>query len=652
MLLCRLRRFLILPFLCSVGLAQVMSIPSSGFGNIGSHDMGTVSGAVGLNLISSEMMTNEMYGMMTSIQNRGSEEVATTSISKLDLKAPGKARREYEKGYQLLMRKDLQGAIEHLNSAIESYPEFVAAHNALGTAYLNSGQQKDARDEFLKVTSLDDHLPNSYLNLGCAQLALNDYPGAEESFRKASSMAPLDLPLLLALTYGEFANKNYTGVISTVHEVHERKHKGAAMVHFFAAGAWEAQSNLAQAQQEMKTLLQEEPHSPSAEQFRKVLEELNNEEQQRAKLKFDPVQKVTYSIGVPIGPSPEIAGQMAQIAFQNMERQEQIAEAEAAPDPICKECASGNRVNSVRPSSGIAPKFAGLTTFRSAVDEVSIMFAATDHGRSVINLNVSDVGLRDNRQPPAAISHFRNESQLPLRLGLVIDTSNSVTDRFHFEQAAAIKFLETVVTDKDDLSFVIGVNNSVLLVQDFTSDLQVIGKAINQLAPGGGTAIWDALSFASQKLASRPEPEPVARVLVVISDGEDNSSTVSLREAIQQAQRGDVAIYTICTRDFSDDALPSRTGEHALRTFSELTGGAAFVPGSIHRLTSSLSDLQQVIRSRYLISYKPAAFERDGKYRPIDITAAKDGHKLRVYARRGYYAEATQTSTPQLEVTQ
>ena len=652
MLLCRLRRFLILPFLCSVGLAQVMSIPSSGFGNIGSHDMGTVSGAVGLNLISSEMMTNEMYGMMTSIQNRGSEEVATTSISKLDLKAPGKARREYEKGYQLLMRKDLQGAIEHLNSAIESYPEFVAAHNALGTAYLNSGQHKDARDEFLKATSLDDHLPNSYLNLGCAQLALNDYPGAEESFRRASSMAPLDLPLLLALTYGEFANKNYTGVISTVHEVHERKHKGAAMVHFFAAGAWEAQSNLAQAQQEMKTLLQEEPHSPSAEQFRKVLEELNNEEQQRAKLKFDPVQKVTYSIGVPIGPSPEIAGQMAQIAFQDMEQQEQIAEAEAAPDPICKECASGNRVNSVRPSSGIAPKFAGLTTFRSAVDEVSIKFSATDHGRSVINLNVSDVGLRDNRQPPAAISHFRNESQLPLRLGLVIDTSNSVTDRFHFEQAAAIKFLETVVTDKDDLSFVIGVNNSVLLVQDFTSDLQVIGKAINQLAPGGGTAIWDALSFASQKLASRPEPEPVARVLVVISDGEDNSSTVSLREAIQQAQRGDVAIYTICTRDFSDDALPSRTGEHALRTFSELTGGAAFVPGSIHRLTSSLSDLQQVIRSRYLISYKPAAFERDGKYRPIDITAAKDGHKLRVYARRGYYAEATQTSTPQLEVTQ
>lgn len=633
-----LRRLFFLPLLCSISFAQVMSIPSSGFGNIGSHDMGTASGSVGLSLISSEMMTNEMYGMMVSIQNRGSEEVATASISKLDLKAPAKARREYEKGYQLLMRKDLQGAIRHLDAALENYPGFVAAHNALGTAYLNSGQQKEAREEFLKATSLDEHLPNSYLNLGCAQLALKEYPGAEESFRKASSMAPLDLPLRLALTYGEFANKNYSGVISTVHDVHERKHQGAAMVHFFAAGAWEAQNNLLEAQREIDTLLKEDPHSPSAEQFRKVLEELKEEERRRKILRFDPVQKVKYTIGVPVGPSLEIAGRMAQMAFQEREQQEQIAEAESEPEPVCIECASSTDVNSPPTPSRKAARLGGLTTFRASVDEVSIMFAATDHGKSVVDLNISDVGLRDNRQAPAAISHFRNESQLPLRLGLVIDTSNSVIDRFHFEEQAAIKFLEKVVIDKNDLSFVIGANNSVLLVQDFTSDLQSTSKAIGELAPGGGTAIWDAVSFAAAKLSDHPEVQPVAKVLVVISDGEDNSSAVTLKEAIEQAQRGDVAIYTVCTRDFSDDALPSKTGEHALRTFSELTGGAAFVPGSVHRLSSSLSDLQQVIRSRYMISYKPASFQRDGKYRSIDITAEKDGHKLRVYARRGYYA--------------
>ena len=255
MFLSFVRRVFPLPFLCVLGFAQVMSIPSSGFGNIGSHDLGTSSLAVGLDLISSEMMTNEMYGMMLSIQNRGSEQAGTSSISKLDLKAPGKARREYSRGYQLLLRKDFAGAIGHLMTSVESYPAFVAAHNALGTAYLNSNQSEKARDEFSKAIGLDDHIPNSYLNLGCAELALKDYPAAEESFRKASSIAPLDLPLLLALSYAEFVNKDYAGVVSTVHEVHGRKHQGTAVVHFFAAGAWEAQNNLAEAQEEMNTLL-------------------------------------------------------------------------------------------------------------------------------------------------------------------------------------------------------------------------------------------------------------------------------------------------------------------------------------------------------------------------------------------------------------
>jgi VWFA-related protein len=82
-------------------------------------------------------------------------------------------------------------------------------------------------------------------------------------------------------------------------------------------------------------------------------------------------------------------------------------------------------------------------------------------------------------------------------------------------------------------------------------------------------------------------------------------------------------------------------GEHALKTLADLTGGAAFTPGSVHRLKGSLNDLQQVIRSRYLISYKPALFKRDGQYRAIDITAEKDGHKLHIYARKGYFASVT-----------
>jgi tetratricopeptide (TPR) repeat protein len=192
-------------------------------------------------------------------QGRSPLDTADGSLSKLDLKAPGKARHEYEKGYQLLMRKDLQGAIEHLTTATTIYSSFVAAHNSLGSAYLGLGQNDQARAEFAQAVALDDHLPTSYFNLGCAELALKNYPAAQEAIQKASSIAPLDLPLLTALAYGQFMNHDYDGVVATARQVHGRKHDGSAMVHFFAAGALAAQDQLPQARQELLTLLREDP---------------------------------------------------------------------------------------------------------------------------------------------------------------------------------------------------------------------------------------------------------------------------------------------------------------------------------------------------------------------------------------------------------
>src|SRR5579871_4777211 len=123
------------------------------------------------------------------------------SVSAKDVKAPGHARNEYNKGYLLLMRKDPKGAVQHLTTAISEYSDFVAARNALGLAYMQLGQSDSAREQFAKAASLDDHLPGSFLNLGSAQLALKDYPSAEQSVQKASSLAPLDLEVSTALTY-------------------------------------------------------------------------------------------------------------------------------------------------------------------------------------------------------------------------------------------------------------------------------------------------------------------------------------------------------------------------------------------------------------------------------------------------------------------
>lgn len=557
--------------------------------------------------------------------------------SRLDLKLPGKARREYDRGYQLLMQNDFRGAVEHLAKSINSYPRFVSAHNALGTAYLKLGQKEEARSEFAQAVALDDHLPNSYLNLGCAQLALKQYPQAEESLQRAASMAPLDVEVRLALAFAQYLNKDYSAVLATSRQVHEMVHEGAAAVHLYAAGAWEAQGNLAEAQHEMETLLREDPLSDSGDQYRQILEKIEAEQARRAEAKLHPVPR----------PNPENAERRRQFALQQDKEVAEIAEAEAAPNPACMDCDTGAQAESF-PALGSEPGPAPLArgrshpTFRVAVDEVSVMFAATNRGKSVTDLAPSDVEIRDDGQPPSAILGFRNESQLPLRVGLVVDTSDSINARFAFEQEAAAKFLQRVVGGKDDLAFVVGFSNSVLLVQDFTLDPARISHAVNELAPKGGTALWDAVAFAADKLSDHPETEPVARVLVVISDGDDNSSRASLKQAIAAAQRGEVAVYTVNSRD-SEVQGADPPGDHALRTLSEFTGGTAFKPGSIQKLTRTFADLQEVIRGRYLVSYKPAAFQRDDRYRSIDIAAQKDGRKLTIFARKGYYASAEAT---------
>jgi Ca-activated chloride channel homolog len=630
------QRVLLFVILTCAGAAQTLNFPAS--------NSDRFNPGVALDAIQAAQLDFNLFTINTRDENGSPVQSPSVSVSKLDLKAPGKARREYEKGFQLLMRKDWQDAVVHLGNATDIYPSFVAAHNALGSTYLGMSQDEQARGEFEKAVALDDHLPNSYLNLGCAELALKQYGAAEESLRKASSIAPLDLQLRTALAYGEFLNHDYPAVVETARQVHGRKHKGAALVHYFAGAAWAAQDNLVEAQQEMETLLQEDPKSGSAEQFRQILEQIKTEQITRAEAKLHPAQTLTLSFDT-AGPHPEQKLRTAQQVLQDLKEKSQIAEAEA--DPTCAECGTRAGVESAvatNPHSSLKrPSLDSGAKFRAVVDEVAIFFAATDHGRSATNLTASDIEVRDDNRPPHAILGFRNESELPLRMGLIIDTSNSITDRFSFEQEAATKFLQTVVTGKDDLAFVVGVNNSVLLVQDFSEDQGLIARAINQLAPGGGTALWDAVGFGAEKLAGRTEAQPVARVLVVISDGEDNTSSATLKQAIASAQQGEVAVYTVSTRDFTEVEDPSaELGDHALRTLSELTGGAEFVPGSIRHLKGSLADLQQVIRGRYLVSYKPDSFQRDGRYRAIDIKAEKDGHKLKVYARKGYYASTAQ----------
>jgi Ca-activated chloride channel homolog len=606
---------------CSMGAgfagAQLFSVPSE-FEKFG----GEVTSLGGVQKAKLDSTIFQFYTSHTSaIQD------AANSVSRLDLAAPKNARKEYEKGYLHLMRKELQAAIDHLTRATSIYPSFVAAHQFLGIAYLNLGQTLQAHDEFARAIALDDHLPGSYLNLACAQLQLQRYADAQESLKKASSMAPLDLVLLTALTYAQFKNRDYPAVIATTRRVHHRKHEDAALVHLFAAGAWEAQNHLSEAQEELETLLSEDPKSPLLVPFRKLLDQVKEEQINRAQARRHPADPNAESGALIV---PKVEGVQAQARQTSLETTEP------------------NRMSAAKPAADTATSASSEQTdvniahqvIRVKVEEVAMLFAVTDQGKSVTNLSPSDVQIRDDGRPPEAVLGFHNITQLPLRIGLVIDMSNSITDRFMFEEAAAGKFLETVVTDRNDLAFVIGFNCSVLLAQDFTSDQTQTARALTQLAPGGGTALWDAVAFAADKLASRPEAQPVAKVLVVISDGEDNSSSVSLQQAIWAAERGEVAVYTVSTKEASKYETDPLVGPRALKTLSVQTGGTTFTSGSIGDLERRLGDLQQVLRGRYLVYYTPSSQQTDGRFHAVDIKAEKDGHKLKVYARKGYYASA------------
>ena len=581
------------------------------------------------------------------LDHRSQEQVHSNSeatVSKLDLKAPGRARNEYSRGLRFLAKNDFESAVESLQKAISIYPSFVAAHSALGYAYFQLNEYNLARQESAQAVQLDDHLSSSYLNLGRAQVALGEIPAAQASMARASSIAPLDPNLLLALTYTQYLNHDYLNAIKTAHRAHSQSHPGTAIVHYYAAASWQSLNNLQETRNELQTFLTEDPNSAFAGAAQRIVEQIQVKEEQ-------PPAPASETSAPVFEPPSAVSPSRGQEVLQEFREKQQIAEAESE-DSTCSSCEAPNQPGLADAEIANTPPLAsdlryskrGGWTLRSAVNEVAVLFSATDHGKSVSDLGLKDLTILDDQKPPAAVLSFRSESDLPLRLGLLIDTSGSITERFTFEQGAAANFMDQVLTSGDDLAFVAGFSNTVVLAQDFTPDLKQLAHGVNQLVPVGGTAIWDAVAFAADKLAERQEEHPVARILVVISDGDDNSSRASLKQAIERAERNEVIVYTVSTRySEAETQGVDPTGNRAMKVLARLTGGVAFFPGSAGHLNRSLAELQQVIRSRYLISYRPAFFNPDGHYRSIAIVAEKSGHRLKVNARKGYYSDIKST---------
>ncbi len=275
-----------------------------------------------------------------------------------------------------------------------------------------------------------------------------------------------------------------------------------------------------------------------------------------------------------------------------------------------------------------------ILTIKARVNEVNVLFIATDrHGKFVRNLNQGDFSILDDHKPPTAIINFRRETDLPLELGLLVDTSGSVHGRFDFEQEAAVSFLQHTLRANFDKAFVMGFGTHSLVTQEFTDNVRLLETGVRSLRNGGGTAMYDAIYKACrEKLSKERGDHPVRRAIVVISDGEDNQSEVSKAMAIETAQRAEVIIYAIST----DDSGLILRGDKALQQIADATGGRAFFPFKMKDIKSSFAAIEDELRSQYVVSYKPADFDADGRYRSIEITALKKD--LQVRSRKGYYA--------------
>jgi VWFA-related protein len=255
----------------------------------------------------------------------------------------------------------------------------------------------------------------------------------------------------------------------------------------------------------------------------------------------------------------------------------------------------------------------------------------------VLDLTKDDFKVFEDDKPQQ-IKFFGRETDLPLRIGILIDTSNSIRERLRFEQEAAIDFLNTTLRPGKDLAFVVGFDVTPQLIQDYTDDTNKLADAIRNLQAGGGTGLYDAIFFASkEKMLYFPPPEPyLRRVMVVVSDGRDNQSEHDREEALAMAQRGEVTIFTISTNRTGIESQ----GDKVLKYYAQQTGGQAFFPFAASDVADDFREIARELRSQYSLAYTSSDTARDGSFRKIAVRADEKGYHVR--AKAGYWAPSQQ----------
>jgi VWFA-related protein len=298
----------------------------------------------------------------------------------------------------------------------------------------------------------------------------------------------------------------------------------------------------------------------------------------------------------------------------------------------------------------------------------NIFFTAADkHKRFISTLKQEDVRVLEDGQPQQIFT-FQQNTDLPLSIAILVDTSASEERTLPEEKSAAREFLEAVLRPNKDEAAVVSFTGEVTLEQGFTGSIDRLRRAIDRvefIPPsgyiGGGvvvqgtppisgtnqqlagsTAIWDAVWATSNELLSE-SAEHTRRAIILLTDGEDTISQVKMHEAIERAEKADALLYAIGIGDRYSFGI----NEGALRKISEQTGGRAYFPHNEPELREAFLQIQRDLREQYLLAYSPANKSRDGAYRRIQIEVVNPElrKELKLNYRQGYFAKAVDSGT-------
>jgi Ca-activated chloride channel family protein len=285
------------------------------------------------------------------------------------------------------------------------------------------------------------------------------------------------------------------------------------------------------------------------------------------------------------------------------------------------------------PQQGEAPaaQQGDIFVFKKEVDEVTLHATVVDdHNRMITNLAKNDFTVFEDGKPQR-ITSFRRED-IPVAMGIVIDNSGSMREKRPAVNAAAINLVQS--SNPQDQVFVVNFNEEYFLDQDYTAKIPKLKDALERIESRGGTALYDAVVASADHLKKSGSLEK--KVLLVVTDGEDNASRESLEQAIRRLEeKNGPTIYTIGLLGEEH----SKRARRALREMAEDTGGVAFFPGDLSQVQAITSQIAHDIRNQYTIQYKPSTPQSVGGYRTVKVEAQAHGYKkLQVRTRSGYYA--------------